>query len=99
MRRARRTTTSTRPAPTGQRTTLEVVATGRRRRLSRRRTVTAVLALLIVAGFAVTLMVGQTFYPPGDVVRVVLGQEVPGASFTVAGGGYDKRTKTDLYRS
>src|SRR5690606_744061 len=27
--------------------------------------------------------VGQTFYPPGEVLRVVLGDEVPGASFTV----------------
>ena len=38
---------------------------------------------LVVVGFAVTLMVGQTFYPPLDVARVVLGGEVPGASFTV----------------
>ena len=30
-----------------------------------------------------TLMVGQTFYPPGDVLRVILGEDVPGASFTV----------------
>jgi iron complex transport system permease protein len=45
--------------------------------------VIGVLSALIVAGFAVTLMVGQTFYPPGDVARVVLGQDVPGASFTV----------------
>ena len=28
-------------------------------------------------------MVGQTFYPPGDVLRVILGETVPGASFTV----------------
>nr|WP_281372090.1 iron chelate uptake ABC transporter family permease subunit [Modestobacter versicolor] len=33
--------------------------------------------------YAVTLMVGRTFYPPGDVLRVVLGQDVAGASFTV----------------
>ncbi|XVQ14220.1 iron chelate uptake ABC transporter family permease subunit [Spirillospora sp. CA-255316] len=39
--------------------------------------------MLAVAAFAVTLMAGQTFYPPGDVVRVVLGEQVPGASFTV----------------
>jgi iron complex transport system permease protein len=77
------TTTSTPPATTSSRTTLDVVTSGRRRRLSRRRTVTVVLALLIVAAFAVTLMVGQTFYPPADVVRVVLGEDVPGASFTV----------------
>ncbi|MBN1093190.1 iron chelate uptake ABC transporter family permease subunit [Blastococcus sp. TML/M2B] len=39
--------------------------------------------MLVVAAFAVTLMVGRTFYPPGDVLRVVLGEQVPGASFTV----------------
>nr|WP_202435230.1 MULTISPECIES: iron ABC transporter permease [unclassified Streptomyces] len=41
------------------------------------------MAVLVVAGFAVTLMAGQTFYPPRDVVRVILGEQVPGASFTV----------------
>lgn len=41
------------------------------------------LAALIVAVFLISLMVGNTFYPPSDVVRVVLGQDVPGASFTV----------------
>jgi iron complex transport system permease protein len=63
--------------------TVEEVARNRVRRASRRRTVISVLAVLVVAAFAVTLMVGQTFYPPGDVLRVVLGQDVPGASFTV----------------
>ena len=43
----------------------------------------AVLTVLAVASFAVTLMVGKTFYPPSDVLRVVLGENVPGASFTV----------------
>ena len=33
--------------------------------------------------FAVSLMVGQTFYGLGDVLRVILGETVPGASFTV----------------
>ncbi|WP_243659294.1 FecCD family ABC transporter permease [Tamaricihabitans halophyticus] len=32
---------------------------------------------------ALSLMVGRTFYPPGEILRVVLGEEVPGASFTV----------------
>ncbi len=63
--------------------TVETVVRGRVRRARRRRTVIGVLAVLIVAGFAVTLMVGQTYYPPGDVARVILGQDVPGASFTV----------------
>ncbi|MDA0563629.1 iron chelate uptake ABC transporter family permease subunit [Streptomonospora sp. S1-112] len=55
----------------------------RARRALRRRAVIGVLAALIVVAFAVSLMVGQTFYPPGDVLGVLLGQNVPGASFTV----------------
>ncbi|WP_371829896.1 FecCD family ABC transporter permease [Rhodococcoides trifolii] len=39
--------------------------------------------MLVVVAFAVTLMVGRTFYPPADVMRVILGQDVPGASYTV----------------
>lgn len=38
------------------------------------------LSLLLVA---VHLMVGHTFYGPGEVVRVLLGEQVAGASFTV----------------
>ncbi|MFF3437973.1 FecCD family ABC transporter permease [Streptosporangium sp. NPDC002721] len=62
---------------------VRAVARGRRRRDSRRRAVILTLAVLVVAGFVVTLMAGQTFYPLRDVVRVVLGEHVPGASFTV----------------
>lgn len=65
------------------RPTVEMVARGRSSRSKRRRTTMAVLALLIVFGFAVTLMVGRTFYPPAEVVRVLLGQDVAGASYTV----------------
>jgi iron complex transport system permease protein len=62
---------------------VQAVARGRRRRASRRGLIILVLAVLAVAAFAVTLMAGQTFYPPRDVVRVILGEQVPGASFTV----------------
>ncbi|MGP3755871.1 FecCD family ABC transporter permease [Streptomyces sp. IBSNAI001] len=62
---------------------LHEVTRGRVRNASRRRLVALVLAVLAVAAFAVTLMAGQTFYPPRDVVRVILGEQVPGASFTV----------------
>ncbi|MFE7056728.1 FecCD family ABC transporter permease [Streptomyces californicus] len=59
-------------------------ATRRRvRGASRRRRVVLVLVLLVAAAFAVTLMAGRTYYPPGDVLRVILGEQVPGASFTV----------------
>lgn len=55
-----------------------------RTRRSRRRVAASVnLAACAVVLFVVTLMVGQTFYGPGEVVRVVLGEIVPGASFTI----------------
>ncbi|GAA2165683.1 FecCD family ABC transporter permease [Actinomadura napierensis] len=60
-----------------------IVVRGRRRRAARRRLVVLALAVLVAAGFTATLMAGHTFYPLGDVVRVVLGEQVPGASFTV----------------
>ncbi|SNV16331.1 iron-siderophore ABC transporter permease protein [Rhodococcus rhodochrous] len=70
--------------------TLETIDTGiddlaasRIRRGRRRRLVIAVLATLVVAAFAASLMFGRTFYPPEDVLRVVLGQDVAGANFAV----------------
>ncbi|RNL85790.1 FecCD family ABC transporter permease [Halostreptopolyspora alba] len=62
---------------------LDSAARGRALRTRRRNSVIGVLTALIIVVFAMTLMVGQTFYPPGEVVRVILGQDVPGASFTV----------------
>ncbi|SDS37512.1 iron complex transport system permease protein [Paraoerskovia marina] len=59
------------------------VARGRARRAARRRTVLLVLVALLVLAFATTLTVGNTFYTPSEVVRVLVGQDVPGASFTV----------------
>ncbi|WKU05796.1 iron chelate uptake ABC transporter family permease subunit [Micromonospora sp. HUAS LYJ1] len=64
-------------------TTLEAVTRGRVRRNRRRRAVLAALTLAVAAMVAVSLMVGRTFYPAGDVLRVILGETVPGASFTV----------------
>ncbi|OJF96419.1 FecCD family ABC transporter permease [Pararhizobium antarcticum] len=55
----------------------------RRRRARRRVSVQAVLFALVVAIFGITLSVGQSFTPPTDVVRVLFGENVPGASFTV----------------
>lgn len=74
----------TRPAPREAAPASVAAATHRRiRGASRRRRVILVLAVLVVAAFAVTLMAGRTFYPPGDVLRVILGEQVSGASFTV----------------
>ncbi len=60
-----------------------VVAEGRRRRARGRVIRTAVIGLAVLAVFAITLMLGKTFYDLGEVVRVILGEQVPGASFTV----------------
>ncbi|MFE3456781.1 FecCD family ABC transporter permease [Nocardiopsis aegyptia] len=68
---------------TGTDTATDAVTRGRVRRTARRTAVLAVLAVLIVAVFATSLMVGRTFYPPADVLAVILGERVPGASFTV----------------
>jgi iron complex transport system permease protein len=63
--------------------TTDAVATGRSRRHRRRRTVVVVLAALIVIVYGVSLVVGQTIYSPAEVIRVILGENVPGAGFTV----------------
>lgn len=62
--------------------TVDKVVSGRNKRSARRRATIAVLVTLIVVGFVITLMVGRTFYPPGDVLRVILGQDIA-ASYTV----------------
>lgn len=57
---------------------------GHRRRRARRRTIViAVLVALVVAVFALTLMLGQSFVPPDEVLRVLTGEHLPGASFAV----------------
>ena len=62
---------------------VQTVVAGARVRRRHRGTVLAVLGILIVVVFAVTLMVGKSFYGPAEVFRVILGETVPGASFTV----------------
>lgn len=56
---------------------------GRKQRGRSRNALVALLALIVAGLFAVTLMFGQSFIPPADVLRVLMGQDVPGASFTV----------------
>lgn len=64
-------------------TTLERVVRGRRRRAQRRRVVVTVLVVAIVTTCALSMMAGHTFYGPGVVWRVIRGEDVPKASFTV----------------
>ncbi len=59
------------------------IAVGRLRRARRRGAVVWGASALLLAVFALTLMLGQSFVPPGTVLRVLAGNEVPGASFTV----------------
>ena len=62
--------------------TLDTVRAARSLRHRRRARGLAVMAGLILAGLALTLSLGQSLTPPGDVLRVLMGQDVPGASFT-----------------
>lgn len=62
---------------------VERIIAGRRARRRRRALVTSGLGVGVIAVFAVSLMVGNTFYGPADVARVLLGADVPGGSFAV----------------
>lgn len=55
----------------------------RRRRARRHALMVFLLLCLVVALFALTLSLGQSFTPPSDVIRVLLGENVQGAAFTV----------------
>ncbi|MGO3886995.1 MAG: hypothetical protein ACTJHU_11930, partial [Mycetocola sp.] len=68
---------------TGTSTTLHTVVQTRRRGGRRRRVVIITLSVLLAAVAATSLMAGQSFYPPDQVIGVILGHDVPGASFTV----------------
>lgn len=59
------------------------IGRGRRSRLRRRVTVTVTLALLAFALYALTLMMGDSWATPSEVLRVLAGETVPGVSFTV----------------
>ncbi|GAA1734844.1 FecCD family ABC transporter permease [Microbacterium paludicola] len=60
-----------------------VIRLGRRRRARRRIVALSVLGAVLIALMAAMLMLGNTIYPVQDVVAVILGEKVPGASFTV----------------
>lgn len=63
--------------------TADLIARNRRSRARKRNLVIGLLLVILAAFFFLTLMMGQSFTPPKDVVRVLLGDEVQGASFTV----------------
>ena len=63
--------------------TVRAIVAARRRRGRRCALVVTALAATAAAVFALSLMIGDTFYGPAEVMRVLTGQTVPGASFTV----------------
>lgn len=72
-----------RPPSTTLEVTAAAVARGRVRRNLRRRVVVTVLAVLVAGVFVLSLLVGHTYYSPDEVLRVILGERVDGATFTV----------------
>jgi iron complex transport system permease protein len=62
---------------------VERVSVGRRHRARRRAGAITGLTVLLVALFGAMLMLGNTIYPVPDVLAVLAGQDVPGASFSV----------------
>lgn len=55
----------------------------RSRRMRHNGVIVSVLSAALLGVFALSLMIGNTFYGPAEVLGVTLGQDVPGASFTV----------------
>ncbi len=60
------------------------LAADRRHLTLRRGTLIAILLALLAGMFALTLSLGQSYTPPGEVIRILLGEEVQGAGFTVS---------------
>lgn len=63
--------------------TAEAVIGLRRARGRRWTLIVGALTVLVILAFAASLMIGQTFYSVDEVLRVITGQTVPGATFTV----------------
>jgi len=61
----------------------ERVTGSRQRRARRHARITGLLLALIAAAFVLTLLLGQSFTPPRDILRTLLGEDVPGVAFTV----------------
>lgn len=62
---------------------MKLIMVGRTKRLRRFILVTSLLAIIAFALCCMMLMLGNTIYPVKDVVRVLLGEDVKGASFAV----------------
>ena len=62
---------------------VKALRVARSRRIRAQALVVLVLAFLVVGLWAASLMFGESFYGPSEVWRVIAGERVPGASFTV----------------
>ncbi|RLQ89175.1 FecCD family ABC transporter permease [Notoacmeibacter ruber] len=62
---------------------IETLARNRRTRSVHRRMLIGFLLALLVGLFALTLLRGESLTPPLDVLRVLMGEDIAGASFTV----------------
>ena len=62
---------------------IDTVAFSRRRRTRRYRLLVAGLVLMLGVVFACALSLGQSFTPPGDIIRLLVGEDVPGLAFTI----------------
>lgn len=62
---------------------VDSLVTNRRRRARRHRRVLGLLLTLVAATFVLTLLLGQSFTPPQDILRTLMGEDVPGVAFTV----------------
>ncbi len=60
-----------------------ILKRARRIGLRRRRGVTIILASAVVIAFIVTICIGDTVFSPVDALRVMGGESVPGATFTI----------------
>jgi iron complex transport system permease protein len=62
---------------------IEAVRSGRLKRSRRRAIAIVALCAVLTALLIAMIMVGNTIYPVSDVLAVIRGEQVPGASFTV----------------
>ncbi|GGE49567.1 ABC transporter permease [Agaricicola taiwanensis] len=62
---------------------IETLAARRRRRTSRHRLTLGILAGLVFALFTLTMVLGQSYTPLTTVIRVLMGENVEGASFLI----------------
>lgn len=63
---------------------IKFILAGARKRQARWIVVTSLLALLTIGLCIAMLMLGHTIYPVQDVFRALLGEQVPGVSFTIS---------------